>query len=77
MEPFSIMREEGGGSEVVNLKVDSWHLGVFFAVDVFGVGSGLAFSDVGVVGGVLGVDEEVLVVHVLELLLAQEVVLEH
>jgi hypothetical protein len=37
----------------------------------------LAFGDVGVVGGVLGVDEEELIVHVLELLFAQKVVLEH
>ncbi len=31
----------------------------------------------GVVGGVLGVDEEELVMHVLELFLAEEMVLEH
>ena len=31
----------------------------------------------GVVGGVLGVDEEELVVHVFKLLFAQKVVLEH
>lgn len=77
MQPFSIMRKEGSGSEIVNFKVDLWHFGVLFAVDVFGVGSGLAFGDVGVVGGVLGVDEEELVVHVFKLLFAQKVVLEH
>lgn len=77
VKPLAVVGQKGRCSQVVDFIIQVRLIRVCPTEYLLGELGRFAFSDVGGVGGILGIDEEILIAHIFELFFSQEGVFEH